>query len=105
MPLNEITIVKLKILSIVYSWGNIAKYIFFKDQFKMLNIVIKRNLFQILFHFIIISLVFVFCSSTYALEKQSYVFQNEYWKKIIKKASGQTIYFHAWGGAKNIKLP
>ena len=55
-----------------------------------------------IFHFIIISLVFVFCSSTYALEKQSYVFQNEYWKKIIKKASGQTIYFHAWGGAKNI---
>ena len=24
------------------------------------------------------------------------------WKDVLKEASGQTIYFHAWGGAKNI---
>ena len=102
MPLNEITIVKMKILSIIYSSNNIVLCIIFKDQFKMLNVVIKRNLFHILLHFIIISLVFILCSSTYALEKKSYILKNEDWKKIIKKASGQTIYFHAWGGAKNI---
>ena len=81
MPLNEITIVKMKILSIIYSSNNIVLCIIFKDQFKMLNVVIKRNLFHILLHFIIISLVFILCSSTYALEKKSYILKNEDWKK------------------------
>ena len=37
-----------------------------------------------------------FIFPTFALER------NENWKDVLKKASGQTIYFHAWGGAKNI---
>jgi putative thiamine transport system substrate-binding protein len=28
--------------------------------------------------------------------------RNDDWKDVLKEASGQTIYFHAWGGAKNI---
>ena len=28
--------------------------------------------------------------------------RNDDWKNVLKEASGQTIYFHAWGGAKNI---
>ena len=28
--------------------------------------------------------------------------RNDDWKEVLKEASGQTIYFHAWGGAKNI---
>ena len=40
--------------------------------------------------------ILLFNFPLYALER------NGDWKDTLKKASGQTIYFHAWGGAKNI---
>jgi putative thiamine transport system substrate-binding protein len=44
--------------------------------------------------FIIILSIFIVPSCSKATE--------ENWNNILKQASGQTIYFHAWGGAKNI---
>ena len=40
--------------------------------------------------------ILLFSFPLYALEK------SDDWKDTLEKASGQTIYFHAWGGAKNI---
>ncbi len=51
------------------------------------------NLFLNLFMFFSL-LLFVFPLSAYE--------RNDDWKDVLKEASGQTIYFHAWGGAKNI---
>ncbi|MDC0093022.1 ABC transporter substrate-binding protein [Alphaproteobacteria bacterium] len=54
--------------------------------------LLNKNNFFCLF-FIILS-IFIHPSFSKATE--------ENWNNILKQASGQTIYFHAWGGAKNI---
>ncbi|MDC0975820.1 ABC transporter substrate-binding protein [Alphaproteobacteria bacterium] len=54
--------------------------------------VIKKNrLFRL---FVTISTIFIFPSNSIA-DKYN-------WNNIVKEASGQTVYFHAWGGAENI---
>ena len=55
-------------------------------------IMIKPNKYVCLF--IAISFIFIFPSYSKA--------NKENWNNILKEASGQTVYFHAWGGAKNI---
>ena len=54
--------------------------------------IIKKNKYFCLF--IIILSIFIFPSYSKA--------NKDNWSNILKEASGQTVYFHAWGGAKNI---
>ena len=57
---------------------------------------IRKNLVKLIFNLCLIYSFIHFIFPSFALER------NENWKDVLKKASGQTIYFHAWGGAKNI---
>jgi putative thiamine transport system substrate-binding protein len=57
---------------------------------------IKNNFIKMFLKLTIFFNILLFNFPLYALEN------NEDWKDTLKKASGQTIYFHAWGGAKNI---
>ena len=73
----------------------------------MKNKKIISNFNHIFFKFIYTLLIFIFVFPAYSFEKkdqllESALNQNIDWEKTLKKASGQTIYFHAWGGAKNI---
>ena len=54
--------------------------------------VINKN--KLICLFVTISTIFIFPTSSIA-DKYN-------WNNIVKEASGQTVYFHAWGGAKNI---
>ena len=57
---------------------------------------IRKNLVKLIFNLCLIYSFIHFIFPSFALER------DESWKDVLKKASGQTIYFHAWGGAKNI---
>ena len=71
----------------------------------MKNIKSKRNSYKLFFNFFF--LIFIYCNPIFALENESQSIENnikinDNWKNILNKASGETIFFHAWGGAKNI---
>ena len=71
----------------------------------MKNIKSKRNFYKLFFNFFF--LIFIYCNPIFALENKSQSIENDIkindnWKIVLNKASGQTIFFHAWGGAKNI---
>ncbi len=73
----------------------------------MKNKKIVSNFNQIFFKFIYTLLILTFVFPAYSFEKKNQLSktafnQNIDWEKKLKEASGQTIYFHAWGGAKNI---
>ena len=55
--------------------------------------VIKIN--KLFCLFVTVSTIFTFPSISIAGKYN--------WNNIVKEASGQTVYFHAWGGAENIK--
>ena len=57
---------------------------------------IKNNFVKIFLNSCIFFSLLLFNFSIHAHER------NDDWKDVLKEASGQTIYFHAWGGAKNI---
>ena len=57
---------------------------------------IKNNFVKIFLNSCIFFILLLFNFPIYAHER------NDDWKDVLKEASGQTIYFHAWGGAKNI---
>jgi putative thiamine transport system substrate-binding protein len=71
----------------------------------MKNIKSKRNSYKLFFNFFF--LIFIYCNPIFALENESQSIENnikinDNWKIILNKASGKTIFFHAWGGGKNI---
>ncbi len=57
---------------------------------------IKNIFVKIIFNLCLIYSLIYFIFPSFAFER------NNDWKDVLKKAYGQTIYFHAWGGAKNI---
>ena len=65
-----------------------------EEKFSLKHILKSVEKNKLICLFVIISTIFIFPTSSIA-DKYN-------WNNIVKEASGQTVYFHAWGGAKNI---
>ena len=61
-----------------------------------MNLKLSDKLAKIVLRCVFISIFFIISPHINATEKKTY------WDIKANKVSGQTIFFHAWGGAKNI---